>query len=404
MHTHLIFGLDHGVQELRFRDIRRFGSVTLFAGPSGVRRVLSCRGLGPEPFDLDHGYWRAALAKTSRCLKAILARPARRRRRRQYLRGRSSLRSQLGAASLGKQLARAEADRLRRAIVTVLLRGIDKRGSSIRNYVGGSGLRGSYQKSSAPMAERASLAALPDADRAYPPRRPLHAFLPALPAADLTWPMLPASVVQFAGEALNIHDEGPCPTVPSNVCLARPASNASAAFCSATAIFVLIALSFLLYAYQTEHLAIDQAVNSCRLLVNPSLGHRSFEGRMGTPAQIKAAIGMLDQGKDYQYRVYVESQKDLDSFERDLFRDFRKDLDKRNEDVRLQAQRASAGLFRAAVGRQILRRVPPSCRGQGERPSRHHANPHADEDRSRRRSTGIGPSSWARRLGPPCSS
>jgi formamidopyrimidine-DNA glycosylase len=43
-------------------------------------------------------------------------------------------------------LTRQEADRLRRAIRTVLDRAINKRGSSIRDYVGGSGLKGGYQK------------------------------------------------------------------------------------------------------------------------------------------------------------------------------------------------------------------------------------------------------------------
>jgi formamidopyrimidine-DNA glycosylase len=37
------------------------------------------------------------------------------------------------------------ADRLRRAVATVLGRAIERRGSSIRNYVGGSGLEGGYQ-------------------------------------------------------------------------------------------------------------------------------------------------------------------------------------------------------------------------------------------------------------------
>ena len=43
-------------------------------------------------------------------------------------------------------LQKAEAERLRRAIVKVLRRAIERRGSSIRDYVGGSGRRGSYQR------------------------------------------------------------------------------------------------------------------------------------------------------------------------------------------------------------------------------------------------------------------
>ena len=46
---------------------------------------------------------------------------------------------------LGLSLRSEEAGRLRRAIVTVLNRAIDKRGSSIRDYVDGSGREGEYQ-------------------------------------------------------------------------------------------------------------------------------------------------------------------------------------------------------------------------------------------------------------------
>jgi formamidopyrimidine-DNA glycosylase len=45
----------------------------------------------------------------------------------------------------GRDLDAASAGRLRRAIVTVLTRAVERRGSSIRDYIGGSGLRGEYQ-------------------------------------------------------------------------------------------------------------------------------------------------------------------------------------------------------------------------------------------------------------------
>jgi formamidopyrimidine-DNA glycosylase len=52
----------------------------------------------------------------------------------------------LPPAQLGRDTVPAEAERLRRAIVKVLRRAIDKRGSSIRDYIGGSGLKGGYQE------------------------------------------------------------------------------------------------------------------------------------------------------------------------------------------------------------------------------------------------------------------
>src|SRR5262249_48272585 len=46
----------------------------------------------------------------------------------------------------GRDTTATEAERLRRAIVRVLNRAIDKRGSSIRDYLGGRGDRGGYQE------------------------------------------------------------------------------------------------------------------------------------------------------------------------------------------------------------------------------------------------------------------
>src|SRR5450432_1043885 len=87
-------------------------------------------------------------------------------------------------------------------------------------------------------------------------------------------------------------------------------------FLFGAAILVLITLSFWLYAFQTEHLAYDQAVNSCRLLVSPSLGHYHLKRKLDSP-EIKAAFAMVDPGKDYQYRI-IEQNENLESFERDL--------------------------------------------------------------------------------------
>jgi formamidopyrimidine-DNA glycosylase len=144
-HTHLVFGLDDSSVELRFRDIRRFGSATLFSSQPDVDKFFEASGLGPEPFDLDPAYWRGCLAKTRRNLKAILL-------DQRVLAGVGNIyadealfEARLAPSLLGKNLSPQEASRLRRAVAVVLRRGIAKRGSSIRNYVGGSGLMGQYQ-------------------------------------------------------------------------------------------------------------------------------------------------------------------------------------------------------------------------------------------------------------------
>lgn len=111
-------------------------------------------------------------------------------------------------------------------------------------------------------------------------------------------------------------------------------------------ILVLITLSFWLYAYQTEHLAYDQAVTSCRLLVTPILAQQHLPhlrskldpNLEGKQLQLALDLGeltvMREQGKEYQYHFLRQNQFD-DSFERDLFKEFLRG-DGRIEDSRLR--------------------------------------------------------------------
>jgi formamidopyrimidine-DNA glycosylase len=145
-HTHLVFGLNRGRKQLRFRDIRRFGSATLFPSQTRLEAFFTEAGLGPEPFDLDPQNWRSRLAATGRCLKAVLL-------DQQVVAGVGNIyadealfEARLHPAQLGRDTTARQAERLRRAVVTVLNRAIERRGSSIRNYVGGSGQKGRYQE------------------------------------------------------------------------------------------------------------------------------------------------------------------------------------------------------------------------------------------------------------------
>ena len=144
-HTHVVVDLDRGREQLRFRDVRRFGSATLFAEAEQLDRFFRQTGLGPEPFDLDAGYWSTRLAATSRCLKAVLLDQRVVAGVGNIYADESLYEARLHPARPGKDTSAADAARLRRAVVAVLRRAIDKRGSSIRDYVGGSGARGQFQ-------------------------------------------------------------------------------------------------------------------------------------------------------------------------------------------------------------------------------------------------------------------
>ena len=143
-HTHFIFALSDG-GELRFRDIRRFGSVSLYPNRAALDAFFVASKLGPEPFVLDAETWRIGLKKTSRSLKACLLDQRLVAGVGNIYADESLHEANLHPTLLGNRVTRDQAERLRAAIVTVLRRAIDLRGSSIRNYVGGSGLQGAMQ-------------------------------------------------------------------------------------------------------------------------------------------------------------------------------------------------------------------------------------------------------------------
>lgn len=147
-HTHLLFDLEGGkpTLQLRFRDIRRFGSATLFDSAAALEESFRVSGLGPEPFELGAAYWRLRLKQTKRCLKAVLL-------DQRVVAGVGNIyadealfEAKLHPTRSGASVTAREAGRLREAVVKVLNRAIERRGSTIRNYVGGSGLKGGYQE------------------------------------------------------------------------------------------------------------------------------------------------------------------------------------------------------------------------------------------------------------------
>ena len=143
-HLHVVFDLDGG-RELRFRDPRRFGSLTLHADEAAVGAFFTANGLGPEPFGLDAEYFRTAVRGTARTLKALLL-------DQRLVAGVGNIyadeacsRAGLHPGRTGASLTRGDADRLREAVEAVLTAAVAGRGSTIRDYVGGSGLRGGFQ-------------------------------------------------------------------------------------------------------------------------------------------------------------------------------------------------------------------------------------------------------------------
>jgi formamidopyrimidine-DNA glycosylase len=143
-HLHLVFELDNET-ELRFRDIRRFGSAEFHADEAAVAAFFAGQGLGPEPFAVDRDYFRAAVRGAARNLKAILLDQTILAGVGNIYADEACFRARLHPGRLGKSLKPEECERLRQAVEAVLEHAILSRGSSIRNYVGGSGLQGGFQ-------------------------------------------------------------------------------------------------------------------------------------------------------------------------------------------------------------------------------------------------------------------
>jgi formamidopyrimidine-DNA glycosylase len=145
-HTHLIANLSRGRKQMRFRDVRRFGSATLVADDGALGRFFQEIGLGPEPFEVDAEYWRRRLATTGRTLKAVLLDQSVVSGVGNIYADESLFQACLHPAQRARDTNRAEAWRLRQAIVRVLNRAIIRRGSTIRDYVDSRGRQGRYQR------------------------------------------------------------------------------------------------------------------------------------------------------------------------------------------------------------------------------------------------------------------
>lgn len=140
-HTHLIIGLADG-DELRFRDMRKFGRVYLVSDPDEV-----LAGLGPEPLDeaFTVDVLHERLNGRSRTLKPLLLDQS-------FVAGIGNIYAdealfvaRLHPERKADSLTDQEIAALHAAIQQVLRLGIRREGASIQNYVKPDGQRGDMQ-------------------------------------------------------------------------------------------------------------------------------------------------------------------------------------------------------------------------------------------------------------------
>lgn len=139
-HTHAFFTLDDG-RELRYTDIRRFGSMRILA--DGDRATLGKLGL--DPLEATEGQFSSALRSRRARIKALLL-------DQRILRGMGNIytdeslwRARIHPARIAANLTDADFHRLRRVVRAVLAAAIRLGGSSISDYVNADGVPGEFQ-------------------------------------------------------------------------------------------------------------------------------------------------------------------------------------------------------------------------------------------------------------------
>ena len=140
-HTHVVLRLD-GDQELRFVDPRRFGQFKVAAASSDLQELL---GMGPEPFgDLDAVALAESLSNCRAPIKAFLLDQKR-------IAGVGNIYACEALFELGvhpnkrASMLRRRAGDVLAAVRMVLQRGLDNRGTTLRDYVDGTGNSGGNQ-------------------------------------------------------------------------------------------------------------------------------------------------------------------------------------------------------------------------------------------------------------------
>jgi formamidopyrimidine-DNA glycosylase len=144
-HTHVIFTFTDG-SELRYRDVRKFGTMHLFAKGTELE-TLPLSKLGPEPFSKQFTieYLTEKLAKTSRKIKPFLLDQVVVVGIGNIYVDESLFRAGIHPERITSSLTKEEISTLHIEIVATLSEAIEKGGSTIRSYVNSQGQIGMFQ-------------------------------------------------------------------------------------------------------------------------------------------------------------------------------------------------------------------------------------------------------------------
>ena len=137
--------LKTGDLELRFCDLRKFGWVRLLKDAKELEKLLS--EFGPEPLDdLDLETFRKILASTNRPIKIVLMEQKKIAGVGNIYANDALFLAKIDPRRPAKKITEKEAEKLLKAIETVLKAGIKYRGASDQYYLDALGRKGAYQE------------------------------------------------------------------------------------------------------------------------------------------------------------------------------------------------------------------------------------------------------------------
>ncbi|MFD9625017.1 DNA-formamidopyrimidine glycosylase [Peribacillus muralis] len=144
-HTHVIFTFTDN-SELRYRDVRKFGTMHLFTKGEEFER-LPLLHLGPEPLSSDFTVegLRAKLAKTNRKIKPVLLDQTVVVGIGNIYVDESLFRSGIHPERIASSLSLEEIKKLHAEIIATLGEAVEKGGSTIRSYINSQGQIGMFQ-------------------------------------------------------------------------------------------------------------------------------------------------------------------------------------------------------------------------------------------------------------------
>ncbi|KKB37616.1 DNA-formamidopyrimidine glycosylase [Bacillus thermotolerans] len=145
-HTHILFTFTDGTQ-LRYRDVRKFGTMHLFL-KGEEHSSLPLAQLGPEPFsgEFTINYIKEKLQRTERSIKAVLLDQTVFVGLGNIYVDEALFRAGIHPERKARSLTEEEIEQLHKEVVATLQEAIDKGGSTVRSYVNSQGQAGTFQE------------------------------------------------------------------------------------------------------------------------------------------------------------------------------------------------------------------------------------------------------------------